>query len=83
MIRLLLEGKELLQTGKLEYPLKDREMLLDIRNGKWTKEDIISYVELVEHEFESLNTYSDLPSKPRYEEIEHLLISMVEEHWRK
>lgn len=83
LIRLLLEGKELLQTGQLEYPLKDREMLLDIRNGKWTKEDIIKYSEDLEHEFESLVENSKLPSKPRYNEIEHLLISMVEEHWRK
>ena len=28
-IRLMLEGKELLETGKIEFPLKDRELLLD------------------------------------------------------
>jgi len=81
LVRLMLEGKELLLTGKLEYPLKDRQMLLDIRSGKWAKEDIVSYSEQLESELATLAESSDLPSKPRYKEIEELLISMVEEWW--
>lgn len=81
LVRLMLEGKELLTTGKLEYPLKDRQLLLDIRGGLWKREDIISYSEQLEAEIETLEATSDLPSKPRYEEIETLLINMVEEHW--
>jgi predicted nucleotidyltransferase len=83
LVRLMLEGKELLLTGKLEYPLKGREMLLDIRNGKWTSDDIIKYSEQLEAEIEGLTEKSDLPSKPRYNEIENLLIEMVESHWNK
>ena len=81
LVRLMLEGKELLETGKLEYPLKDRDMLMDIRNGKWKREDIIAYSEQLEAELDNIKT--DLPSKPRYEEIEKLLISMVEEFWER
>ena len=81
LVRLMFEGKELLTTGKLEYPLKERQMLLDIRNGLWKREDIIAYSEQLEAEIETLEDTSDLPSKPRYDEIEKLLIDMVEEHW--
>jgi hypothetical protein len=81
LVRLMMEGKELLLTGKLEYPLVGRDMLMDIRTGKWTREDIIKYSEQLEAEIEALETVSDLPSKPRYDEIEKLLIGMVEDHW--
>lgn len=81
LVRLMLEGKELLTTGKLEYPLKEREMLMDIRTGKWTRDDIIKYSEQLEAEIETLETTSELPSKPRYDEIERLLMNMVEYHW--
>ena len=79
LVRLMLEGKELLMTGKIEYPLNDREMLLDIRNGKWKKEDIIEFSEQLEAEINDMKT--DLPSQPNYEKIENLLIEIIEEHW--
>ncbi len=81
LVRLMLEGKELLQTGKLVYPLKERDLLLAMRNGEWAREDIISYSEQLESEIESIVEKSDLPSKPRYQEIETLLIDMVQNHW--
>lgn len=82
LVRLMLEGKELLLTGELSFPLKHREMLLDIRNGKWKREDIIKYSEDLEAEIEQITDTCDLPSKPRFDEIEKLLIKTVEEHWR-
>jgi hypothetical protein len=83
LVRLMLEGKELLTTGKLEYPLKDRQMLLDIRAGKWDSKDIIAYSNELEAEIEALGETSPLPSSPRYDEIETFLINMVEEFWSR
>jgi hypothetical protein len=79
LVRLMLEGKELLETGKLEYPLKERAMLMDIRTGKWKREDIIAYSEELEAEITDMK--SDLPTKPRFDEIETLLMNMIVEHW--
>lgn len=79
----MLEGKELLLTGKVEFPLKDREMLLDIRRGLWTKEDVIAYSEQLEAEIEILAEKSDLPKHPNYKAIEKLMIEIIEEHWQK
>lgn len=81
LVRLMLEGKELLVTGKLEYPLKEREMLLDIRSGKWKREHIIEYSEQLEAEIENLSVITELPSKPQYDKIEKLLIELIEESW--
>ena len=74
LIRLLMEGKELLLTGELQFPLKEKDFILDIRNGKYTKEQIISMAEELEKEIDSAKEISKLPSEPRFREIDKLLI---------
>ena len=39
-IRVLLEVKELLNTGNIQFPLKDKDFLLDIKLGKVERKDI-------------------------------------------
>jgi hypothetical protein len=77
LIRLMLEGVELLTTGKLEFPLKDREMLKDIRNGNWTVSRILEYSNELEKEIESLAISSKLPAHPRVEELERFTINKL------
>ena len=42
-IRVLLEVKELLDTGNIQFPLKDKEFLLDIKQGKVEREFIDNF----------------------------------------
>ena len=42
-IRVLLEIKELLDTGNIQFPLKDKEFLLDIKQGKVEREFIDNF----------------------------------------
>lgn len=42
-IRVLLEVKELLDTGNIQFPLKDKEFLLDIKLGKVEREYIDNF----------------------------------------
>lgn len=81
LVRLMLEGIELMETGELQYPLKDRNMLMDIRNGKWEREEIIKFSEELEAQMGGMEQSSKLPARPRYNEVETLLISMVERYW--
>ena len=83
LIRLMLEGKELLETGSINYPLIDANMLIDIRNGKWSKESIIEYSEQLESEIETLVEKTSLPTKPNYNQLEKVLISIIKDHWRQ
>jgi len=83
LIRLMLEGIELLKTGKLEFPLKDRQLLLDIREGKWTIEQVLEFSEQLEREMESLTISSPLPAKPRIEEIEKFTIGILYDYIRR
>lgn len=83
LIRLMLEGIELLKTGKLEFPLKERQLLRDIREGKWTIEQVLEFSEKLEKEMESLTISSKLPSKPRIEEIEKFTIGILYDYIRR
>jgi hypothetical protein len=44
-IRVLLEIKELLDTSNIQFPLKDKDFLLDIKLGKVSREEIDNYFE--------------------------------------
>ena len=80
LIRLLTEGIEILTTGKIEFPLQNRELLLDIRGGKYTKEEIIEMAEMYEEELKVVK--SDIPMEPNKDSINSLLISMVRD-WHR
>lgn len=77
LIRLMLEGVELLKTGELKFPLKEAQMLKDIREGKWKIEDILNCSQELEREIEDLTKNSKLPNKPNIEEIEKFTISKL------
>jgi len=79
-IRLLIEGKELLETGEIIFPLKEKDILLKIRNGEL---DLKEIHEMTEHYKNELENYeSSLPNTPDFKLIENLLIEMVEESWK-
>jgi len=79
LVRLMLEGIELLKTGRLTFPLKDRELLTDIKLGKYKMFEILQMSEELEKEVESLAEKSSLPSRPRYAEVQELTKKMLRE----
>ncbi len=83
LIRLMLEGVELLETGKLEFPLKERQLIKNIREGKWTIEQVLKFSEELEQKIETLSVSSLLPSKPRIKEIEQYTIGVLYDYIRR
>jgi len=79
LIRLMFEGKELLTTGNLQFPLKDKNLLLDIRNGKWKSEDVIAYSEELENEIESIYNNTKI-SKQKFDEVNKLCMNMLKQY---
>lgn len=80
LIRLLLEGKELLETGKVVFPLKDETLLRDIRAGQYSMAEISEMAEDIENEVNLAFETSPLPSKPDYNAINNLLVSINESY---
>lgn len=79
-VRLLVQGKELLETGTLTVDRSDidADMLRDIKNGKWSYEKLLDYTEAIDHEFDNLYKNTPLPHKPDRNKIEELLLDIVE-----
>ncbi len=81
LIRLMLEGVELLETGNIKFPLRHRDMILNIKQGKWTIEDIINYSDELEQDIEWRYNISKLPTKPRTKEIQDFTIKTLKEYF--
>jgi len=55
LVRLLRMGKEILTEGEVYVMRPDASELLDIRNGKWSYEELVNYAEEMDNEI--TNTY--------------------------
>lgn len=77
LIRLMLSGIELLKTGDLKFPLKDRELLRDIRNGKWDMMRVLDYSYELEKEIEAVAENSKLPNRSNEDLIEEFTIKTL------
>jgi len=78
LIRLLLEGKELLETGSLELPLnvKHRDLILPIKQGQCEVREVEILAERLKAEYRSVEQSCILPVYPRIKEIEKLCIEI-------
>lgn len=74
LVRLYLMGIDILQgNGIKTYREDDRELLLDIRNGKYSYEQIYNIAEKLEEEFKDVLQTSKLPEKLDYDKINNLV----------
>jgi len=80
LIRLMLEGIELLETGEIKFPLRERQLILDVKLGKWTINKILDFSNDLEKKIEELGNISTLPDKPNVEELEKFTINTLEKY---
>jgi predicted nucleotidyltransferase len=77
LVRLFLMGTEILEgKGVNTYRENDRELLLDIRNGKFTYPQIFEYVDELQDKFNYAEKNTVLPSKPNQKEIDELVMEI-------
>ena len=79
LVRLMFEGKELLETNNIEFPLKERKLLLDIKRGEHPITYILELAEKLEADIETLAVSSNLRSKSAFSEIEQFTINILKE----
>jgi hypothetical protein len=72
----LLEGEELLNTGRLVFPLAYAPLLLDIKQGKYEIGQLLEMATQIEDRMRDAKEKSSLPSKPRFDEINELVKRM-------
>ena len=79
VIRLLDEALELITTGKVKFPLRNADMIRDIKCGKYTLEQLYAIADKLEKEIEVALVTCNLPTHPNTEKINKLLISTIED----
>lgn len=77
LIQLLKEGVELMETGRIEFPLKFASDILDIKKGKYSVSEILEWADQLVEEARVAYEKSSLPTEPRHKEVEAFLISEV------
>lgn len=74
LVRILVTGIELLESGNVRVLRKaERDILLDIKQGKYTLDEIFLMVENLEEKFRYAKLNHCLPDVPDYEKINALL----------
>ena len=76
LLRLLDMGTEILEGKGVNTLRPNREFLLEVRNGKYTYEEIFAFAEEREKVFKYAANNTELPSKARFKEIEEIVMEI-------
>ena len=77
LIRLLIMGAEILETKKVNtYRKNERDLLLDIRNGKYSYDQIFMMVDEYEQKFDYASNNTELSNLPDWDKINELMIEI-------
>lgn len=77
LFRLMEEGKELLLTGNITFPLVNADWLLAIKNGEYTYEQILEMAWDTEKKFELWHEQSPLPKSPNINGLKELYFDII------
>ena len=81
VVRLFKMGIEFLETGKLNvYRDKDKEVLLDIKEGKWTLDQVKDYAEGLYEDAKIALKNSDLPEEPDSATINEVFMEIISDY---
>uniref|UniRef100_A0A6M3KME8 Putative nucleotidyltransferase n=1 Tax=viral metagenome TaxID=1070528 RepID=A0A6M3KME8_9ZZZZ len=78
LIRLLIECIELLETGTLSFPLKNRYLLLEIKEGRYSLEETLQRATNLEDYIRALDHHKLKGKKSDFHKVNNFLI---ETHW--
>lgn len=81
-IRLLQSALQILETGKLNIRVENREELLSIKNGDKEYDELLNYAETLMNILNSASKNSNLPDFPDKEKINSILVKMRSELYK-
>ncbi len=80
-LRLLLECTQLLKEHQITFPLKEAKLLIDVKNGKLTKEEFFKESDRLGNLVDMVYANSTLPHSPDSEAIHRLQINLHREFY--
>jgi len=81
-VRLLGECRELLRERRVTLPRPEKELLIDIRTGKYTQQQVFEIGDGLAHECEQLLEHSDLPDAVDAQFLSRQIADAYQYHWR-
>lgn len=83
VVRLGLQGCELLNTGRLTLPMAEaeRRLCVAIRTGEYTLEQVSDYISVVERNLVHAYEHSPLPDAPDVEAVEAWMLKVYSVYW--
>lgn len=79
LIRLLITGKDILSGNGICTNREDeQDLLMDIRNGKYTKDEVFDMAQEYQHSFEQAAQFTDLPEQPDLDRVEALMMGIYQ-----
>lgn len=83
-LRLGMQGLELMDTGKLQIPMceKERTFLVDVREGKHALKDVLQRIDMLEADLEHTWTHSALPKEPDTLAVEGWMLETYWQTWK-
>lgn len=84
LLRLGLNGVELISTGKITFPMVEgeRDYLVGVRTGKFTINDVLQRAGELERELKDLIGVSPLPETPDRDLVEEWMIERYWQFWK-
>jgi len=81
--RLIKEGEELLKTGNLKFPLKDRDLLMEIKLGKIKPTEVMDLIGDLEETKAEWEKYDLLPRSSDFKGVNKMVIDMYKKYVTK
>lgn len=83
LVRLLRMGREVLETGELLVMRPDAQELLEIRNGKWTYEEVVQYADELDNEIKTVHLKNtSLPKSPNMIKAANIIMEVQDAVWK-
>lgn len=79
LVRLLRAGGEILRGEGVKVKRPDAAELMEIRNGKWSYEQLIEWAKVEDEKLNELVKVSPLPNEPDRKKLDQLCCQIVEE----
>lgn len=83
VVRLGLQGEELLQTGRISLPMReaDRALVIKVRTGGFSLAEASEQIIHAEKRLDEAYAISPLPDRPDWAKVEAWMLSTYRRHW--
>lgn len=83
VLRLAIQGIEMMTAGKLTLPMgqAERSLLMGVRQGEWSRDSVLRLIDTYEERLALAVARSKLPDEPNWRRVNAFLVDAYRETW--